>query len=90
MLKVEVIGTIHYTCELCDVDEAKVVNYIKNNPEEFEFMTERESISAAVDILYNDCEIDLYDNAIESDYHTEEINWSEFEDRSAEEILGID
>ena len=33
MLKVEVIGTIHYTCELCDVDEAKVVNYIKNNPE---------------------------------------------------------
>ena len=53
-------------------------------------MTKKESISAAVDILYNDCEIDLYDNAIESDYHTEEINWSEFEDRSAEEILGID
>ena len=89
MLKVEVVGTIYYTCEFSDEDEEKVVNYIKNNPEEFEFMTEEESILAAVDILYNDSEIELYDNAVESDYHTEEINWSEFEDRSAEEILGI-
>lgn len=87
MLKVEVVGTIHYTCELSDEDEEKVVNYIKNNPEEFEFMTEEESILAAVDILYNDSEIELYDNATESDYHTEEINWSEFEERSAEKIL---
>lgn len=90
MLKVEVVGTIYYTCELSDEDEEKVINYIKDSPEEFEFMTEEESIVAAVDILYNNSEIELYDNATESDYHTEEINWSEFEDRSAEEILGID
>lgn len=89
MLKVEVIGRICYTCELSDEDEAKVVNYIKDNPEEFEFMTEEKSIIAAVDILYNDSEIDLYDDAVESDYSTEEINWSEFEERSADEILGI-
>ena len=87
MLKVEVIGRICYTCELSDEDEAKVVNYIKDNPEEFEFMTEEKSIIAAVDILYNDSEIDLYDDAVESDYSTEEINWSE--ERSADEILGI-
>ena len=87
MLKVEVVGRICYTCELSDEDEAKVVNYIKDNPEEFEFMTEKESIIAAVDILYNDSEIELYGNAIESDYSTEEINWSEFEKRSADEIL---
>ncbi len=87
MLKVEVVGRICYTCELSDEDEAKVVNYIKDNPEEFEFMTEEESIIAAVDILYNDSEIELYGNAIESDYSTEEINWSEFEKRSADEIL---
>ena len=87
MLKVEVVGRICYTCELSDEDEAKVVNYIKDNPEEFEFMTEEESIIAAVDILYNDSEIELYGNAIESDYSTEEINWSEFEERSADEIL---
>lgn len=90
MLKVEVVGTIYYTCELSDEDEEKVINYIKDSPEEFEFMTEKESIVAAVDILYNNSEIELYKNATESDYHTEEINWSEFEDRSAEEILGID
>lgn len=89
MLKVEAVGTIYYTCELSDEDEEKVVNYIKDNPEEFEFMTEKESILAAVDILYRDCEIDLYNDYTESDYSTEEINWSEFEERSAEEILNI-
>ena len=90
MLKVEVVGTIYYTCKLSDEDEKKVVNYIKDNPEEFEFMDNEEAITTAVNILYGDSEIDLYDNAIESDYITEEINWSEFEERSAEEILGID
>ena len=87
MLKVEVVWRIYYTCELSDEDEEKVVNYIKDNPEEFEFMTEEEAILSAVDILYNDSEIELYDNAIESDYHTEEVKWSEFEERSAEKIL---
>lgn len=89
MIKVEVVGTIYYTCELSDEDEKKVVNYIKDNPEEFEFMDNEEAITTAVNILYGDSEIDLYDNATESDYITEEINWSEFEERSAEEILGI-
>lgn len=90
MLKVEVVGTIYYTCELSDKDEEKVINYIKDNPEEFEFMSDKESIVSAVHILYGDSEIDLYDNAVESDYSTEEVNWSEFEERSAKEILGID
>ena len=90
MLKVEAVGTIYYTCELSDEDEEKVVRYIKDNPAEFEFMDNEEAIVAAVDILYMDGEIELYNNATESDYHTEEIKWSEFEERSAEEILGID
>ena len=89
MLKIEVVGRIYYTCELSNEDEEKVVNYIKDNPEEFEFMDNEEAITTAVNILYGDSEIDLYDNATESDYITEEINWSEFEERSAEEILGI-
>ena len=89
MIKVEVVGTIYYTCKLSDEDEKKVVNYIKDNPEEFEFMDNEEAITTAVNILYGDSEIDLYDNATESDYITEEINWSEFEERSAEEILNI-
>ena len=89
MLKIEAIGTIYYTCELSDEDEEKVVNYIKENPEEFEFMDEY-TIMEAVRILWGKGEIELYENAIESDYSTEYINWSEFEDRSPEEILGID
>lgn len=90
MLKVEVVGTIYYTCELSDEDEKKVVNYIKDNPEDFEFMNEKESITAAVHILYNNSEIELYDNAIESDYSTEEIKWSEFEERLPMQILAED
>lgn len=89
MLKIEVVGRICYTCVLSDKDEEKVVNYIRDNPEEFEFMDNEEAISAAVNILYADSEIELYNNATESDYSTEEVNWSEFEERSAEEILGI-
>lgn len=89
MLKVEAVGTIYYTCELSDEDEEKVVGYIKDNPEEFDYMDE-DTIMEAVRILWDKGEIELYENAIESDYMTEEINWSEFEDRSPEEILGID
>ena len=87
---VEAVGRIHYTCELSDEDEEKVVNYIKDNPDEFEYMDEAEAIIEAVRILYENLEINLYDSTTESDYSTEEINWSEFEERSAEEILGID
>lgn len=87
MLKIEAVATVTYTCELSDEDEEKVVKYIKDNPDEFEFMTDKESILAAVDILYNDSKLDLYDDSVESDFSTEEINWSEFEDKSAKEIL---
>lgn len=87
MLKIEAVATVTYTCELSDEDEEKVVKYIKDNPDEFEFMTDKESILAAVNILYNDSKLDLYDDSVESDFSTEEINWSEFEDKSAKEIL---
>lgn len=89
MLKVEAVGTIYYTCELSDEDEEKIVRYIKDNPEEFDYMDE-DTIMEAVRILWGKGEIELYENTIESDYMTDEINWSEFEDRSPEEILGID
>lgn len=87
MLKIEAVATVTYTCVLSDEDEEKVVKYIKDNPDEFEFMTDKESILAAVNILYNDNKLDLYDDSVESDFSTEEINWSEFEDKSAKEIL---
>ena len=84
---VEAVGTIYYTCELSDEDEEKVVNYIKDNPDEFKYMDAEDAIIEAIRILWENNEIDLYSSSTESDYSTEEINWSEFEERSAEEIL---
>lgn len=39
MLKVEVVAKVTYTCNLSYKDEKKVIKYIKDNPDEFEFMT---------------------------------------------------
>ena len=87
MLKIEAVARVCYTCELSDENEKMVIKYIKDNPDEFKYMTDKESILAAVNILYNDGQLDLYDDSVESDFSTEEINWSEFEDKSAKEIL---
>lgn len=87
MLKVEVVAKVTYTCNLSYKDEKKVIKYIKDNPDEFEFMTNEKSILSAVEFLYNNGELDLYDDSVESDFSTEEIIWSEFEDKSAKEIL---
>lgn len=89
MLKVEAVGTIYYTCELSDEDEEKVVRYIKDNSDNLDYIDE-ETIMETVRELWANGEIELYANSTESEYSTEEINWSEFEYRSPEEILGID
>ena len=87
MLKIEAVARVCYTCELSDENEKMVIKYIKDNLDEFKYMTDKESILAAVDILYNDSKLDLYNDSVESDFSTEEINWSEFEIRNPEEIL---
>ena len=87
MFKVEAVATVYYTCTLSNEDGKKVLDYIKQNPDEFEFMQDEEKITKAVKMLYGEDEIDLYQFSNESDFSTEEIRWSEFEDRTAEEIL---
>lgn len=57
--------------------------YIKDNPEEFEFMSEENAIIQAI----SDLEIELYKDYTESDTYTDDIRWSEYEERSVEEIL---
>ena len=52
-------------------------------------MNKKAAIAKAVEILYENDEINLYNSATESDFSTDEIKWSEFEDRTAEEILGM-
>lgn len=90
MFKIEAIATVYYTCSLSEEDSLKVIDYIKENPEEFEFMTDKEKIIKAVEELYEEDEIDPYESSDESDFSTEEFRWSEFEERSAKEILGDD
>ena len=87
MFKIEAVATVYYTCLLSDEDGKKVLDYIKENPKEFEFMSCKQKIIKAAEKLYEEDEIDLYQFSDESDFSTEEIKWSEFEDRTAEEIL---
>ncbi len=87
MLKIEAIASVTCTCELTDKEEQKVLKYINDNQEEFEYMTAKEKIIKAVEKLYSDNQIGLYENSVESDFNTDEIRWSEFEEKDAEDIL---
>jgi len=89
MFKIEAVATVYYTCSLSDEDGQKVLDYIKENPDKFEFMSDKNKIIKAIEKLYKDAEIDVYDDSVESDFSTEEFRWSEFERRTAEEILNI-
>lgn len=87
MLKIEAVAKVYHTCTLTDEEEQKVLDYIKNNEEEFKGISDKKKITKAVEILYSEDEVDLYKNSTESDFSTEDINWSEFEERDAHEIL---
>ena len=88
MFKIEAVATVHYICSLSNEDSQKVIDYIKENPEEFEFTSDKGKIEKAVEKLYEEDEISPYDSSDESDFSTEEFRWSEFEERTAKEILG--
>lgn len=87
MFKIEVVEKVWHTATISEEEEQKVKDYIKINQEEFEFMSEEEKIKKAIWGLYCDGDIELYKNSVESDTITEEINWSEYEECSAEDIL---
>lgn len=94
MLKIEVIETVYHTSTLSDEEEKIVMDYIKNNPEKFEYESAENKITKAIWELYFELgSIDIYRDSVDSDTSTEEINWSEFEERKAFDILkshGID
>lgn len=83
MFEIEAVGCTVYTCTISDEDEKKIKQYIKDHEEEMECMDDEEKIIKAI----AECDIDLYNNAVESDFWTDEIKWSEYEERTAEEIL---
>lgn len=91
-MNIEVVGKTWYTVQLTDEDIKKVKQYLKDHEEELPYFKRgmEENFCWAVSCLASECEIELYYDGkyTESDFSTEEINWSEFEERTAEEILG--
>ncbi len=86
---IEVEGRIIYTVHLTDEDVKLVKQWIDEHEDVLPSFDMRENIAYAVRKLYNDGKISLYDNnkAVESDFCTENISWSEFEENEPEEIL---
>lgn len=86
---IEAEGTTVYTIHLTDEDVALVKKWIEEHEEDLPSFDMKENIAWAVRRLYTDGKISLYDKdkAVESDFYTESISWSEFEDREPEEIL---
>lgn len=87
MFCIEVEDIVTFTSTINNEDEQKIKDYIKNNPETFEFMSEKEAIIKAIEILSDDCKLELYKDCVESDSQTSDIRWSEFEHRTAADIL---
>lgn len=65
MITVETRATVTYTCNLNEEDSQKVLDFLDENPDY--------DMTEAVDKLYSNGEINLYENSTESDFSTEEI-----------------
>ena len=89
MLKIEAVATTWYTYELTDEEEKKVRDIIKENEHEWRFKSAEEQILEAFEQMYNDCETELYNDkrTVESDFNTDEFNYSEFNECNAEKWL---
>lgn len=89
-----VVSKTWNTVHLTDEDVQKVREWIKKKEAEDdlpEFDME-DNICAAVSDLYAKGEVSLFDDGkyVESDFNTESIEWSEYEGREPEEILGFE
>lgn len=88
---IEVEGKTIYTVKLTDEDILLVKQWLEEHEEDLPSFDMRENIAYAVRRLYDNGKISLYDKdkATESDFYTEVVSWSEFEDREPEAILGF-
>ena len=83
MFEIEAHNTVICTCTISDEDEERIRKHIHNNPDKFQYKSDQEAIIQAIE----DLEINLYEDYVESDSYTDDVVWSTFEERSAEEIL---
>lgn len=89
---IDVVSKTWNTVHLTDEDVQKVREWInkKKDEDDLPYFDMEKNICSAVFDLYQNGEISLYDDSkcVESDCNTENVEWSEFEDKGAEEILG--
>ena len=86
MLNIEVVTTTTYTYELTPDEEQMVKEMIKNNPKEFQYTTDDETIANAVGQLWLEGKLSIFENdgrTAESDCSVDEFNFSEFNDESS-------
>ena len=86
---VEVEGKIIYTVRLTDEDVKLVKQWIDEHEEDLPSFDMKENIAYVVRRLYDNGKISLYNKGktTESDFYTESVSWSEFENREPEEIF---
>lgn len=88
-MEIEVIAKTCYTVHLSNEDVEKVKQWIKDHEDDLPSSDMKENILEAVHELYANDEISFYEvgKCTESDFSTEDVRWSEFEEREPEEIL---
>ncbi len=86
---IEAEGKTIYTIHLTDEDVRLVKRWIDEHEEDLPSFDMKENMMYAVRRLYELGKISFYEKnkAVESDFYTEAVNWSEFEEREPEEIL---
>lgn len=91
-MDIEVIGMTWYTVHLSEEDVKLVKQWIWEHEDDLPYFDMKRNITNAVWELYSKGKISLYDDdkCTESDFNTEEIRWSEYEEREPEKILGME
>ena len=88
-MDIEVIGNTYYTVHLTEEEVEKIRQYIETHKDNLSSFEAEDNICEAAMALYIRGDINFFDDGKyeESDYSTEEVKWSDCEERSAEEIL---
>ena len=87
-MTIEVVGKIRYAIELNSEDVLRIKFWINKNisKEELSYSDKKDLILRAIKEL----DLPLFDrDYTETDYETKEINWSEYEERPPEDIIGM-
>ena len=85
---IEVKESVTYNVKLNKEDIIRVKEYLNKHKDDWPSWKLETNVAWAVEQLYNEDEISLFnDDLYERESHVEDIQWSNMEHRSAEEIL---